>query len=60
MLKSRIRKLERLACRRKPQRLVAFYENHWRDDHVNPTPEEMADPNVQVLRVRYVEDWRSR
>ena len=60
MLTSRIRKLEHNARRRKPRRLLVYYENDWRADRPNPTPEELADPNVEVIRVRCVRDWRSR
>ncbi|MHB9110127.1 MAG: hypothetical protein ACYDCO_24005 [Armatimonadota bacterium] len=60
MLKSRIRKLETLTGRRAPRRTLFYYENDWRGDRPNPTPEEMADPDVQVIRVRFVENWRGR
>ena len=59
MLTTRIRKLEADAQRRKPRgKFIFFYENDWRDDRPNPTPEEMADPDVEVIRIRYVENWR--
>jgi len=63
MQRSRLKKLEALANRRKPPRprkQLVVYENDWREDHVNPTPEELADPDVDILRVVFVDDWRGR
>ena len=57
MLETRIRKLEALARKRQPRRLLVVYENDWRDDRPYPAPEELAAPDVDVLTIRYVADW---
>lgn len=57
MSASNLRRLERLLERCRPRRQVIVYENDWCDDRPNPTPEELADPGVDVLIIRYVADW---
>jgi hypothetical protein len=60
MRKARLQKVEALARRRKPGKLLIVYENDWRQDRPGPTPEELADPDAEILRVVYVKDWRNR
>jgi hypothetical protein len=59
MWKARLQKVEALARRRIPRKTLVVYENDWRHDRPNPTPEELADPDARIIYIRYVADWRN-
>jgi len=56
MLSTRVVRLEALARRRRPRRVVVVYENDWREN--SPASiESRLDPDVDIIRIRYVDDW---
>jgi len=59
VLKTRLAKLESRSQPRGGRRMVVQFINDWRTDVPAPSPEELNDPNVDVLRVVFVKDWRN-
>jgi len=55
-LQRQVSRFEQKRCPVKKKRYLVVYENDPLE-RPNPTPEELADPDVEVTRVIYIDHW---